>query len=280
LAHRLGVRVNQIFILPAEKGQVANAYAAQNRIVMFTDYLLEHLNKREVDAVAAHELAHLRHKHPGKRVLVFGAIIFLPYYFTWLVRTLAGFAMTPLTFLMASPGGEKLISHGWMAFSVFEQWSQRDFFLLMFGLTAFYFYSRHCENDADATAVRLTGDPEAQITGLLKLNRLNLVPIRWGKASESWLTHPSTVRRANRIAAAGGLAPERLQEILRLYDSEDTGDQIIPPEDRYTVPAAGNPEKMRATFDQRSRTRRKAWLNLVLPVLPLALVSILIQRMI
>ena len=279
LAHRLGVGVNQIFILPAGKGQVANAYAAQNRIVMFTDYLLEHLNKREVDAVAAHELAHLRHKHPGKRLLMFGAIVFLPYYFTWLVRTLAGFAMMPLTWLVANPGGEKFISHGWKALSVFEQWSQRDFFLVMFGLTAFYFYSRHCENDADATAVRLTGDPEAQITGLLKLNRLNLVPIRWGKASESWLTHPSTVRRAHRIAAAGGLAPERLREILQQFDSEHSRDKVIPPEDRYTVPAAGDPEKMRATFDQRSGTRRKAWLYLVLPVLPLALVSILIQRM-
>jgi Zn-dependent protease with chaperone function len=279
LAGRLGVRVNQIFILSAGKGQVANAYAAQNRIVMFTDYLLEHLNKREVDAVAAHELAHLRHKHPGKRLLVFGAIIFLPFYFTWLVGTLAGFAMPPLTSLMVNPGAEKFISHCSKALSIFEQWSQRDFFLLLVGLTAFYFYSRHCENDADATAVRLTGDPEAQITGLLKLNRLNLVPIRWGKASESWLTHPSTVRRAHRIAAAGGLAPERLEEILRQYDSEDCRDRVIPPEDRYAVPVAGDPEKMRAAFAHRSRIQRRAWLYLVLHVLPLALVSILIQRM-
>jgi Zn-dependent protease with chaperone function len=279
LAGRLGVRVNQIFILPAGKGQVANAYAAQNRVVMFTDYLLEHLNKREVDAVAAHELAHLRHKHPGKRLLVLGAVLLLPYYFTWLVRTLVGFATEPLTWVMVNPGGETFISHCSNALSLFEQWSQRDFFLLMFGLTAFYLYSRHCENDADATAVRLTGDPEAQITGLLKLNRLNLVPIRWGKASESWLTHPSSVRRAYRIAAAGGLAPERLQEILRQYDSEACTDRVVPAADRYQVPGAGDREKMRTAFDHRSRTQRKAWLYLGLHVLPLVLVSLLIERM-
>ena len=47
LAGRVGV-ASQIFVIPSGKLQIANAYAANNRIVMFTDYLLEHLTKREV----------------------------------------------------------------------------------------------------------------------------------------------------------------------------------------------------------------------------------------
>ena len=101
-----------------------------------------------------------------------------------------------------------------MGTGALADWPQKDFVLVMLGLTGFYFVSRHFENVADATAVRLTGDPEAQITGLLRISRLNFTPIQWGKLSESWLTHPSIVRRAQRIATAGGMAPERLREIL------------------------------------------------------------------
>lgn len=279
MAGRQGVSVQQIFILPAGKGQIANAYAAGNRIVMFTDYLLEHLNKREVDGIAAHELAHLRHKHPGSRVLAFMAVIFLPLYFTWLTRTVTGLAASPVEFLTTSAVGTKLVSAWWKALSIFEQWSQRDFFLLMVGLTGFYFFSRHCENVADAAAVRLTGDAEAQITGLLKVSRLNLIPIRWGKMSESWLTHPSTVRRAHRMARVGGLAPGRLQEILQEYDSQGSTAEVVPPEDRYTVPPTGDPEKVRVALQNRTRTQGKLWLNLAVYVFPIALISLLIQRM-
>ena len=279
MAGRLGVSVQQIFILPAGKGQIANAYAAGNRIVMFTDYLLEHLNKREVDGIAAHELAHLRHKHPGSRVLVFLAAIFLPLYFTWLTRAVTGLAASPAEFLAGSAGGAKLVSAWWKAMSIFEHWSQRDFFLLMVGLSGFYFFSRYCENVADAAAVRLTGDAEAQITGLLKVSRLNLIPIRWGKMSESWLTHPSTVRRAHRMARVGGLAPGRLQEILREYDSQGSTPKVAPPENRYVVPQASDPEKVRVALRNRTRAQGKLWLNLAVYVVPIALISLLIRRM-
>lgn len=278
LAGQLGVAVRQIFILPAGKGQIANAYAAQNRIVMFTDYLLEHLDKHEVDGVAAHELAHLRHNHPGKRMLVFLAVMFLPFYFGWLMRSVTGLIMEPLGALTATTVTAKVVSTWWKALFFFEQWSQKDFFLLVFGMTGFYFYSRHCENVADAAAVRLTGNAEAQITGLLKVSRLNLIPIRWGKASEKWLTHPSTVRRAHRMAAVGGLAPERLQQILQEYDSQDNRAKIAPPEDRYCVPSADDPEKVNVALRDRTRTQARLWLNLALYVLPIAAFSVLIQK--
>jgi Zn-dependent protease with chaperone function len=280
LAARLGVTVTQVFVIPAGKGQVANAYAAKNKIVMFTDYLLEHLSKREVDAIAAHELAHLQHKHPGKRGLAFIAAIFLPSYFTWLSTTLSSLLMFPLSFLPGNAETVKLMLRFWAGMNAFNQWSLRDFVLVMLGLTVFYFLSRRFENVADAAAVRLTGDPEAQITGLLKVNRLNRTPIQWGKASESWLTHPSTVRRVERIAAAGGMAPERLHQILQEYSAQSGAARVVPAEDRYIVPIARDPERARTVLRDRTLSQGKLWLQFLLYVVPPALISLLFQRLI
>ena len=280
LAGRLGVKVSQVFVVPAGKGQVANAYAAKNRIVMFTDYLLEHLSKREVDAVAAHELAHLQHKHPGKRGLAFMAAVMLPSYFSWLWNIVLSLLMFPLEYLPGVATRSKIMTSVYAGMNVFNQWSLRDFVLVMLGLTGFYFLSRRFENTADAAAVRLTGDPEAQIFGLLKLHRLNRTPIHWGKASESWLTHPSTVRRAERIAAAGGMAPERLQQIFQQYKAEGGAARVVPAEDRYAVPDVGDPEKLRTALRDRTERQGKMWLQLALYVFPPALFSLLLPRLI
>ncbi len=279
LASRLGVAVNQIFVLPAGKGQVANAFAAKNRIVMFTDYLLDHLNKQEVDGIAAHELAHLRFKHPAKIGMAFLAAIFLPQYFVWLMQLLVGLLAIPIQLIPSNMARASIVTDLYIALFRFEAWSQKDLLLLFLGMTGFYFLSRHFEYVADATAVRLTGNAEAQITGLLKVSRLNLIPIRWGKASESWLTHPSTVRRVHRMAAAGGLARERVQQILSDYDLQGSGTRIVPPGDRYSVPPAADPERLRTALQDRSRTQGKLWLNLAAYVLPPAAVALSIRTL-
>ena len=283
LAGRIGVVLTQIMVVPARKGQVANAYAAKNRVVMFTDYLLEHLSKREVDGVAAHELAHLRYKHPLKRGIAFVLAVFSPYYFTGLSQVVVGLVAMPVSSLVTGIRGAKLIMAMWAGVNIFAQWSQRDFVLLMAGLTFFYLLSRRFENVADAAAVRLTGDPEAQITGYLRVSRLNFMPIHWGKVSGTWTTHPSTLRRVQRIAEAGGMAPERLQEILQRYEAEGRGVKdcpanLVPAEDRYEVPAASDAEVVRSAINQRALTQAKLWAVRVVYVLPLALFSVLIQR--
>lgn len=279
LAGKLGVAVSQIFVVPAGKGQVANAYAARNRIVMFTDYLLEHLNKREVDGVAAHELGHLRHKHPAKLTYAFIGAIFLPFYFGWFSQLLTGFLMIPLGMIPNVSARAKIVMHVYQGLNTFEAWQQKDFILLLLGMTAFFFLSRHFEYAADATAVRLTGDAEAQITGLLKISRLNLMPIRWGKASEGWLTHPSTVRRAHRMASVGALPPERLQQILGEYDAQGSTTKVVAPEDRYTVSSASDPDRVQTAIKERSRTQVKLWINLSSYVLPIALFSFAIEKL-
>ena len=282
MAGRLGVSLRQIFVLPAGKGQVANAYAAKSRIIMFTDYLLEHLSKREVEAVAAHELAHLRYKHPTKRLIAFFAAMFSPFYFKSISSLLAGLFMLPLEFLPRATGANRMLSV-WRAMHAFEQFSQRDFVLVMAGLTVFYFISRHFESVADATAVHVTGDPEALITALVRISRLNFTPIQFGKLSETWLTHPSLERRARRIAEAGGMAPERLQEILVRYNAEsvqrDAAMPAVAPEDHYQVPEATDPELARSAVKRHALTQVRLWTNLALSVLTPALVSLMVVHL-
>jgi Zn-dependent protease with chaperone function len=283
LAARMGVKVSQVFVLPAGKGQVANAYASAKNFVMFTDYLLQHLTKREVDAVAAHELAHLEHKHPGKRVIAFIAALFLPSYFPWISGILMSLIAIPLGLLrLGTPVPAQWVSRAYQTMLAFEQWQQRDFILIMLGLTGFYFLSRRFENQADRTAVRITSDPEAQITGLLKLSRLNLTPIQFGKASEGWLSHPSTVRRAQRIAAAGGMTPERLREILDRYYASEANSHAVPPagegQDHYAVPAVSDSNAISTAARDNVRTQAKLWLLRLAHVIPPALFAWVIQK--
>jgi Zn-dependent protease with chaperone function len=279
LAQRLGVEVKQIFILPSGKGQVANAFAARNGIVMFTDYLLEHLNKREVDGVAAHELAHLSYKHPAKIGFGLLAAIFLPNYFPWLSRTIMGLLAVALGFVSDASLRSSLTLHIWRGVNQFNIWPERDLVLLIVGFAGFYLLSRHFENVADATAVRLTGDAEAQITGILKITRLGLMPIRWGKATEAWVTHPSTVHRVHRMAKAGALPDGRLQEMLRQYDAESGAAKVTAPEDRYIVSVSNDPERLQAALSQRTQNQGKLWILLLMQVVPPALCSLLITKM-
>lgn len=258
LAKRAGVEVRQIFVLPTGKGQVANAYAAGAQIVMFTDYLLERLTKREVDGVAAHELSHLRYKHVSKRAAAFYCALLLPALLAGLFR---GFFATSVHLL---PLQAPAMLHLYSAGTWFWHWSQRDFILILLGLAGFYFLSRRFEYHADAGAVALTGDPEAQITGLLKLSRLNLMPIHWGRATGVWITHPSTLRRAERIAAAGGMSAEQLNSILERYraDANSRGPLAAEPDSElhYSVPENASDKAVHSA----ARTRHLHQLRLLL----------------
>lgn len=274
LAGRMGVQVKQVLVLPSGKGQVANAYASHNKRVLFTDYLLEQLSKREVDATTAHELAHLRHRHPIKRWAAFLAGVFLPAYFSTIFGIITGLLMIPIG-LARWMAGLRVQMEFFQAMEWFEQWPQRDFVLIMLGLTGFYFLSRRFENQADETAVRVAGDPEAAITGLLKLSRLNYMPIRFGKW-ETWLTHPSTAKRVERIAAFGGLAPARLQEILQQHDAAvalRAPEARVVADDRYAIPVTCDADRIRSMAKERAARQLLAWLFLALHVLPLVAVA-------
>jgi Zn-dependent protease with chaperone function len=62
-------------MMPAGKSQMANAFASRNHLEFFTDYLLNRLNKREVSAVAAHEITHIQKKHATWKIAAFVGLI-------------------------------------------------------------------------------------------------------------------------------------------------------------------------------------------------------------
>ena len=184
LAQIAGTKLNQLYVLPTERMRMANAFAHRAQNIYLTDYLVKNLTKREVDAILAHELAHLQKKHLSRRmtmtfVVVLGitfAVVSTAY---WLPR---GFPIGPI--------------------------------ILGILLLALYFRSRRNEFAADAGALKLTGDGEALITGLAKLTTLNTMPIHWSKFDEKLLTHPSTLRRIKQIARESGIPEERIPYLL------------------------------------------------------------------
>jgi len=188
MAERLGVKLQQVYLIPSGKGQMANAFARTGNTISFTDFLLRRMSQREVDYVMAHELNHLKFKHPAKLSYVFSA--------AFGIAVGVALAVMRLHFFHDSIIGR---------------------YALIFTIVSIfpYFWSRRFEYVADAGAVATTGDPRAAISALFKLAELNMLPIHWGKWREKWLTHPSSMRRAQAIAKKAGIAFEEIPVIAR-----------------------------------------------------------------
>jgi Zn-dependent protease with chaperone function len=184
MATKLKVKLLQVYVIATGKARMANAFASNKNSILLTDALLGSLNRREVDAVVAHELAHLKHDHPNKLGMA------------WTLGFMAAIAI-----LVFAPTGGMLRPLRYLIVLVVPQ-------------ACVYFFSRRFEYTADKEAVLLTGDAEAQITSLVKIHRLNLMPLDWGRVQGKFLTHPSTRNRARAMARVGGIPEERVPEIL------------------------------------------------------------------
>lgn len=226
IAQKAKAKLNQLYVLPAERLRMANAFAHIASNIFLTDYLLKNLSKREVDAVIGHEVAHLRKKHIRSRLLiVFGVML------AFTVGTACSEQWIPAAF----PTGPVVFG---------------------FVLLLMFFVSRRNEFDADAGAVKLTGDAEAMITSLARITRLNTMPIQWGKLDEKLLTHPSTLRRIHHLARIGGIPETRIPELLN--------QTAAPPADVYPIPVTALPAGK--VFSSRYKTRLSqsmAWIMML-----------------
>ncbi|UWZ84710.1 M48 family metalloprotease [Occallatibacter riparius] len=245
-AKKAAVELRGVFVMPAGKSQMANAFASRQRMVMFTDYLLSRLNKREVAAIAAHEITHIQKKHAMWTGLAFFGLMFSPEIFYWILRSVLGAFRHALELrrvadgAAAAPGLSNLVHFGdrVMAFP------ELILVLYIIGLVLYYLQSRYFEHVADAGALQLSGDPEAVITALLKLARLNLLPVQWDRVTGSLMTHPSMLRRVERLAKIGQVPPERLQELMReqaVGRAEPTDDATGLSEEQFKEGAPRNP---------------------------------------
>ena len=214
LAERLSVKLQQIYLIPSGKGQVANAFARTGNTISFTDFLLERMSQREVDFVMAHELTHLKLKHPAKLGYAYMSGLFLAMLFL----------NVPLWHLHGSAA-----AHYALMFAGFLRNSAMGRYAWIFiGVSVFpYFWSRRFEYAADAGAVAATGDPRAAISALFKLSELNMMPIHWSKWREKWLTHPSSLRRARAIANKANISFEEIPAIAR-EGAAETQNYVIP----------------------------------------------------
>jgi Zn-dependent protease with chaperone function len=244
LAAKAGVLLSQVYVLPEHKAQMSNAFARSDNSVALTASLLKHLSKREVDAIMAHEIGHLKEKHPQRKATItMGTII---------VANIFGASLTSLIDL--------------------QRWAPAMFSLaIASSIFVLHFLSRGNERHADAIGINLTGDPAAFISGLAKISRLNLMPLHTGGWGESLSTHPRTLGRLEDIARVHGIQPERLQELV----SGDT-----PAEDHYLPFQADEAEaRVFSTEFKRAYLGRIAWLVLAAIVGMPLLAAFLLSRL-
>lgn len=230
LAARAGVTLRQLVVVPLRQFRLANAFAVQGNVVVLTDVLLERLDRDEVDAVLAHEMAHLARRDP--RLI------------SWLLLA-AGLAACAAA-AWAGP---------WAGLAAFPA--------LLLGVLAAL---RRIEHATDARALALGARPGALVSGLLRLGQLSHVPPRWSRLRELLMTHPSTERRARRIAAAAGLAPGAFDAWL---------DAPPPPAAPHEMPAAiAAPRAFSSGFRQRVAARLSWAMALALAGLPAVAIAV------
>lgn len=231
LAKPTGVNLKQLYLLPQKRSRMLNACAVKNDTVMVTDYLLKRLSKDEVDGIMAHEIAHLQLGHPQKLLwqLIIAGVLAM--WATQLLFVFSSFLLPPGVIALQIPLALLLVS------------------------LFFFNTSRKFEYQADAQGVLLTGNPQAAITGLVKLTRFNQMPMQWGKLSESWTTHPSLQRRVSAIAKRYDIPDEDVDtlvtEALQAAPDETLeipNGTLAPSLDRYDLDTAELSDEQRPLF--------------------------------
>lgn len=184
LAKEMGVTLRNVYIVPAGKGHLTNAYGMSGAIGL-TDNLGKYLTKEETKYVIAHELPHVRLKHGRKTtILVLGIYVCIALLFPLSPRPVTQIRPLLCIAIMIIP------------------------FLLT------YWLSRRFEYAADQEAIDFTGDPESAIRALAILQQTAELPVRFTSITELCMAHPLFNRRINAIAFAGNVLQERLRNIL------------------------------------------------------------------
>jgi len=183
-------RMPRLYYIPS---QMMNAFAVGTRddaVIGLTDGLLRRLQLRELAAVLAHEISHVRHNDMWVMnladvlsrmtiALSQAGLLLLLFTFPLLLFGLLDISFTALLLLIFAPTLTTLLQLA---------------------------LSRSREFDADLGAVRLTGDPAAMASALAKLERyqggwLEQIFMPGRRLPEpAWLrTHPPTAERIERL---------------------------------------------------------------------------------
>jgi heat shock protein HtpX len=194
LAKRAGLnRLPQLVYLPKPEMIAFTMGGDGQAAIALSRGLLDYLTPRELSAVLAHEIAHIRNQ--DTRWLAFSSLL------SRLTDSLAFFGQMllflNLPFLLS---GELIV--GWHIIAVLLA-APMVSLLLQLAL------SRKKEFAADAFAAALTQDPAALGNALIKIEQAErnwfrrMLPLRSG-ASEWLRTHPATSERVRRLKAMAG----------------------------------------------------------------------------
>lgn len=190
LVKSAGFNAEEVFVMDASKrSSHGNAYFTgfgKNKRVVFFDTLLKDLKPKEVLAILAHELGHMKLKHIPKSMIASIVLSFIGFYLMGALSQQSWFytghfvkAMSPgvllLLFMQAIP-----IYTFW--FSPVGAW-----------------ISRRREFEADAYAAKETNADDL-ITGLLKLYQQNKSPVVTDKIySGFYHSHPPALQRVKKL---------------------------------------------------------------------------------
>ncbi|MBI4891746.1 MAG: M48 family metalloprotease, partial [Acidobacteria bacterium] len=171
IARAASIRPASLRLLRSSRRPFATAFAASGNAICISATLVENLPKAELDAIAAHELAHLRHHHH---------LLILPAVLVPLFLFIALFSAVP-----------------WPPLQRYAH-----FFALLPGICLAGAISRYFERKADRLAASLIPEPAILIRALARITSLNLLPTSWSGWDAQLFSHPSLEQRAAHIASA------------------------------------------------------------------------------
>jgi len=172
LAKRSSIKLERVYVVPAGRGHLVNAYGMRRSIAV-TDSYGKYLSEAELDAVIGHELGHIKYGHGRKNLL-----------FTLVAFAIAATVFCGLSALMP-------ISRPWA-----------DAVALLAPLLVHFQFGRRLEFEADRTALDVTRSPESTIRALAKIHDAAGMPHRINKLVELFQVHPSLENRISALTAA------------------------------------------------------------------------------
>ena len=202
LARKENIKYRDILVWDTEGGRMLNAATVGllpfSRYIFLTDSLLRNFTADEIEGIAAHELGHMKYRHP----------------FYYLVFSIAYFMFYAIMYALLSPVVKNL-HLGTAHLSLLNALVTLAVFYLYF-IFIFRFLSRRFERQADLFAITATGDPDSYKSALSKLAALTFVVKRSHWILEAVRTHPSVPRRLAFVdrAVAGDPAVLRYSKSL------------------------------------------------------------------
>lgn len=185
MARNLGIDLNSVYVVPAGRGHLTNAFASWTSIGL-TDNLGKYFNRPQIDFVIAHELAHIEKKHLRiDNLLMIGVFSVVTGVVFSFRRELALFR--PVI----------------------------DMLLIIVPLAILYFFSRRQEYEADRRAVELTGDPESGVRVTMCLPRVTGQSMQCSRLTELFMTHPAPIRRVEAICRAASIPADEIADMIR-----------------------------------------------------------------